>query len=108
MEASHGPEFYELDIPVAPDLLRQVDVTARLHDVADGGVYDAQTLTVAVYDRPWLMPDEPGSARMIGMLHLSLRTGRVYRVEVHPEAGGTFEAMLTHLERLTGLAADPR
>ena len=100
---SLGPEFHEVDIPVAGSLLDRVAATAARADVARGGFYDAQIRTVAVYDRPWPTPNHPGTAQLLGMIHLSTRTERVYRIEVYPDTGASFDDLLTHLERLMGL-----
>ena len=101
---SYGPEFHEVDIPVTQSLLDRVSDTAVREDVARGGRYDAQIRTVAVYDRPWPTPDHAGTAQLLGMIHLSTRTERVFRIEVYPDAGASFDDLLTHLERLMDLA----
>ncbi len=98
---SDGPTLYAVDIPIPPALLYQLGRRTQHEDVEAGGVYDDKIAAIAVYDRPWLNPEDPGPARILGVIYLSTRTNRVYRIEVHPETGGTVEALLTHLEHLT-------
>ena len=100
------PEIYDVDIPIPPELLYHVGINAHRHDVQIGGVYDDKIVAVAVYDRPWPAPRDPGAARLLGTIYVSTRTDRVYRIEVNPDAGGTFDDLLTHLERLTGLTSE--
>jgi len=100
------PEHHDVDIPLAPELLLRLGANAQRHDVAHGGPYDDKIAAVAVYDRPWSTPREPGAARLLGTLYVSTRTDRVYRIELNPTTGATFDDLLAHLERLTGLALE--
>ena len=101
------PEHYDVDIPIAPELLLRMGITAQRHGVEAGGVYDDKIVAVAVYDRPWTVPGAPGAARLLGTIYVSTRTDRVYRIELDPATGATFDDLLAHLERLTGLAPGP-
>ena len=103
---ARSPEIYDVDIPIPPELLAHMGTNAHRHDVQIGGVYDDKIVAVAVYDRPWPARSDPGAARLLGTIYVSTRTDRVYRIEVNPGAGGTFDDLLTHLERLTGLAPE--
>ena len=104
--AACPPEVHDVDIPISPPLLYRVGLNAQRGAVEVGGIYDDKIVAVAVYDRPWAAADEPGAARVLGTIYFSSRTDRVYRIEVNPEAGGTFDDLLTALERLTGLTPD--
>lgn len=105
-EPAPPPEHHDVDIPLAPALLLRLGANAQRHDVAHGGPYDDKIAAVAVYDRPWSTPREPGAARLLGTIYVSTRTDRVYRIEVNPSSGATFDDLLAHLERLTGLAPE--
>ncbi len=95
------PKLYAVDIPISPALLYQLGRRTQHEDVEAGGVYDDKIAAVAVYDRPWLSAKDPGPARILGVIYLSTRTNRVYRIEVNPETGATIDAILSHLEHLT-------
>ncbi len=95
------PLLYAVDIPITPALLYQLGRRTQHEDVEAGGIYDDKIAAVAVYDRPWLSPKDPGPARILGVIYLSTRTNRVYRIEVNPETGATVDAILGHLKHLT-------
>jgi len=105
-EPAPPPEHHDVDIPIAPELLLRVGLNAQRHGLDQGGVYDDKIAAVAVYDRPWSTPKEPGAARLLGTIYVSTRSDRVYRIELNPTAGATFDDLLAHLERLTGLVPD--
>ena len=94
-------EIYTVDIPVNPALTYRIGLNAQREAVESGGVYDDQIVAVAVYDRPWADPEDPGGARIVGTIYLSSRTNRVYRIDVEPAAGGTLERLLEAFGRLT-------
>lgn len=96
-------ELYPADIPVPPALLYRVGLNAIRQAVDAGGCYDDKIVAIAVYDRPWAAAGDPGPANVLGTIYFSCRTDRVYRIEVNPAAGGTYERMLDELEHLTGL-----
>ncbi len=96
-------EIHPVDIPIPPALLLRMGVNAQGMDVEIGGIYDDKISTMAIYDRPWRNDQTPGEARLIGMIFISTRTDQVFRIEAYPEAGGSFEVILAHLETLLGL-----
>ena len=98
---SGGPEMHAVDISISPGLLYQLGRRTQHEDVEAGGIYDDKIAAVAVYDRPWLGPKDPGPARVLGVIYLSTRTNRVYRIEVNPDTGATVDALLAHLDHLT-------
>lgn len=99
---SSTPESYDVEIPISADLFIMLGRRSQQLGVDTGGVYDDRIMAVAVYDRPWETSLGPGDACLLGMIHVSTRFDRVFRIEVYPENGGTFDKMLSHLERLVG------
>jgi len=106
-EAASPPELYDVEIPISPPLLYQIGFNAHKEAVEVGGVYDDKIVAVAVYDRPWDGPEEPGGARVLGTIYISSRFDRVYRIEVWPGNGGTIDGMLATLRRLAGGEPEP-
>ncbi|MDQ3043547.1 MAG: hypothetical protein M3R06_00125 [Chloroflexota bacterium] len=96
-------EIHPVEIPIPPALLMRMGVNAQRLDVEYGGIYDDKISTLAIYDRPWRNDQIPGEARLIGMIFISTRTERVFRIEAYPETGGSFDVILAHLETLLGL-----
>lgn len=95
-----APILHDVDIPITPGLLYQLGRRTQQEDVEVGGVYDDKIAAIAVYDRPWASPQDPGNARILGVIYLSTRTNRVYRIEVNPETGATRDDLLDHLRHL--------
>ena len=95
-----APVMHDVDIPITPGLLYQLGRRTQQEDVEAGGVYDDKIAAIAVYDRPWASPKDPGNARFLGVIYLSTRTNRVYRIEVNPETGATRDDLLDHFRHL--------
>lgn len=68
---------------VPEDAARSVLVELALRDVHNGGVWQASPTLWSRFDQPWTGGGSPGSAELIGSLHVAYGTPTKYEITIY-------------------------